>query len=262
MDLGLKGKTAVVTGAARGMGRALALGYAEQGVNVVLLDINREGIGKTAEELAAKGVKARPLAVDMSDMEDVLRVVSLIDEETERVDILGNCAGISASGLMKDVELDEWDRVMNVNLKSTFLLSREIAKMMIRDGVEGGKIVSISSQASKIGERGNGVYCVSKAGMNMLTQVLALELAEHGICVNAVCPGYVDTEMMRLVWEKRGPIEGMTPEAYGRTLIDQVPMKRLAGPDEIADTMVFLSSGRSGYTTGQSVTVAGGRTLI
>jgi NAD(P)-dependent dehydrogenase (short-subunit alcohol dehydrogenase family) len=262
MDLGMKGRTAVVTGAARGMGKALAVSYAKQGVNVVLMDINKEGIDAAAEEIAGMGVKAWVVPVDMSNMQDVLKAVKTIDEITDSVEILGNCAGISTSKLMNDVELDEWDRVMNVNLKSTFLLSREVAKLMIRDGVKNGKIISISSQASKIGELGNGVYCVSKAAMNMLAQVMALELAEHGICVNTVCPGYVNTEMIRLVFEKRGPIEGMTPEEYGQTLIDQVPLKRLCEPEEIADTMVFLSSDYSNYTTGQSITVAGGKTLI
>jgi NAD(P)-dependent dehydrogenase (short-subunit alcohol dehydrogenase family) len=164
--------------------------------------------------------------------------------------------------LFIDVEEDEWDRVMNINLKSIFLLSREVAKMMIRDKVKTGKIVSISSQASKIGELGNGVYCISKAGVNMLTQVLALELAEHGISVNAVCPGYVNTEMMQLVFQKRGPLEGMTPEEYEESLVSKVPMGRMASPEEIASLMIYLSSEESSYITGSSITIAGGKTLI
>ncbi|MEH7486229.1 SDR family NAD(P)-dependent oxidoreductase, partial [Priestia megaterium] len=127
---------------------------------------------------------------------------------------------------------------------------------------ENGKIVSISSQASKIGELGNGAYCASKAGVNSLTQVLALELAQYGITVNAVCPGFVDTEMLRDVLQKRSVIEGKAPEEYEMMLTNQVPLGKLALPEEIAEFMLFLSSEKANYITGTSMTIAGGKTLI
>ena len=151
---------------------------------------------------------------------------------------------------------------MNVNLKSIYLLSQKVAKNMITNKVKSGKIVNISSQASKIGEYGNGVYCISKAGVNMLTQVLGLELAEHGISVTAVCPGYVNTEMIQEVFQKRGPLEGMTPKEYEKSLTDLVPLKRLVEPEEIAEFILYLSSDKADYITGVSLTIAGGRTLI
>jgi len=258
----LEGKLCVVTGAARGMGKALAIKYAENGANVVLMDLNKEGVEAAAKEIEAMGVKALPLAVDVASSREIDHAINEIESKFTKIDVLANCAGISTSRLMLDVEEAEWDRVLNVNLKSAFMLSRRVAQNMIKNKVENGKIVSISSQASKIGELGNGVYCVSKAGLNMLTQILALELAEYEIAVNAVCPGYVNTEMVQQVFQKRGPLEGMTPKEYEKTLTDKVPMKRMAEPEEIADFMLFLSSEKANYITGVSLTIAGGKTLI
>lgn len=258
----LEGKLCVVTGAARGMGKSLALKYAENGANVVLMDLSKEGLEAAAKEIEAMGVKALPLMVDVASSKEIDAAISEIESKFTKIDVLANCAGISTSRKMIDVEESEWDKVMNVNLKSAYLLSKRVAQNMIKNKVQNGKIVSISSQASKIGELGNGVYCVSKAGMNMLTQILGLELAEYGISVNAVCPGYVNTEMVQQVFQKRGPLEGMTPKEYEKTLTDTVPMKRMAEPEEIADFMVYLSTDKANYITGVSLTIAGGRTLI
>jgi NAD(P)-dependent dehydrogenase (short-subunit alcohol dehydrogenase family) len=262
MEKLLAGKLCIVTGAARGMGRSLALKYAEHGANVVLMDLNKDGLEATAKGIAAIGVKALPLAVDVASAQEIDNAINDIESKFTKIDVLANCAGISTSRLMINVEEAEWDRVFNVNLKAAFMLSRRVAQNMIKHKVENGKILSISSQAAKIGELGNGVYCVSKAGLNMLTQILSLELAEYGIAVNSVCPGYVNTEMVQQVFQKRGPLEGMTPKEYEKTLTDQVPMKRMAEPEEIADFMLFLSSDKANYITGVSLTIAGGKTLI
>ncbi len=262
MDRKFTGKRAIITGAASGMGKALSLKYAENGADIIVIDIDSAGLEKTVLEVKKYGVEVFSIVVDMSKPAEIMDSVKVINTKGFKIDILANCAGISTSKMFIDVEEDEWDRVMNINLKSIFLLSCEVAKMMIRDKVKTGKIVSISSKASKIGELGNGVYCISKAGVNMLTQVLALELAEHGISVNAVCPGYVNTEMMQLVFQKRGPLEGMTPEEYEESLVSKVPMGRMASPEEIASLMIYLSSEESSYITGSSITIAGGKTLI
>jgi NAD(P)-dependent dehydrogenase (short-subunit alcohol dehydrogenase family) len=260
MDRQFEGKTALITGAARGMGRTLALKYAENGADIIIFDINEEGLSQTRQEALRYGVKVYSNVVDMSKPAEVINAIR--EFSTQPIHILANCAGVSTSRLLIDVEESEWDWVLNINLKSIFLLSREVAKMMIKNKIENGKIVSISSQASKIGELGNGAYCVSKAGVNMLTQVLALELAEYGISVNAVCPGYVNTEMMQEVFRKRGPIEGMTPEEYEKALVSKVPMGRMAESEEIASLMVFLSSNEANYITGMAITIAGGKTLL
>ena len=135
-------------------------------------------------------------------------------------------------------------------------------KNIQKAGKKKGHIVSISSQASKIGEYGNGVYSISKAGVNMLTQILGLEYAELGITVNAVCPGFVNTEMMQEVFKKRGPIEGMTPEEYEKALTAKIPYGRMCEPYEGAELMTFRASERADYITGVTITVAGGSTLI
>ncbi|EGO63017.1 SDR family NAD(P)-dependent oxidoreductase [Acetonema longum] len=262
MEKLLTGKLCVVTGAARGMGRSLAIKYAEHGANVALIDLNKEGLEMAAKEVEAKGVQALPLVMDVAAAQEIDSAIRAIESKFIKIDVLANCAGISTSRLLVDVEEAEWDKVLNINLKAVYLLSRRAARNMIQNKVQNGKIVSISSQASKIGEFGNGVYCISKAGLNMLTQILGLELAEYGIAVTAVCPGYVNTEMVQQVFRKRGPLEGMTPEEYEKTLTNTVPMKRMAEPEEIADLMVYLSSGKANYITGVSVTIAGGRTLI
>jgi NAD(P)-dependent dehydrogenase (short-subunit alcohol dehydrogenase family) len=198
----------------------------------------------------------------MSDFPAVRKVMAGIDSQFGAIQIMANCAGISTSGLLCDVPEEMWDRVININLKSIFIASTLAARNMITNKVKNGRIVNISSQASKIGELGNGVYCVSKAGVNMMTQVLGLELAEHGIAVSAVCPGYVDTEIMQKVFHERGPLEGMTPAEYEEKLTSMVPMRRMVSPEEVADFMLFLSSDKAGYITGVSLTIAGGKTLI
>ncbi|MUG72328.1 glucose 1-dehydrogenase [Paenibacillus validus] len=258
----LEGKICMVTGAARGMGKALAMKYAEHGANVVLMDVNKESVEAAAKEIEALGVQALPLKVDVTSSLEINHALDEVESRFTAIDVLANCAGISTSSLILDVEEEEWDRVFNVNLKSVYLLSRRVAKNMINNNVKNGKIITISSQASKIGELGNGPYSASKAGVNSLTQVLGLELAEYGIAVNAVCPGYVNTEMIQQVFQKRGPIEGMTPKEYEETLTSQVPMKRMAEPEEIAEFMLFLSSEKANYITGVSLTIAGGKTII
>jgi NAD(P)-dependent dehydrogenase (short-subunit alcohol dehydrogenase family) len=262
MEKKLTGKTCIVTGAARGIGKALATKYAEQGANVVLMDLNKDMVEATAKEMADLGATVLPLVVNVTSSQDINEAIKEVESHFTKIDILANCAGISTSRLILDIEEAEWDAVFNVNLKSVYLLSKAVGRNMIKNEVKNGKIVSISSQASKVGELGNGAYCASKAGLNSLTQVLALELAQYGISVNAVCPGFVDTEMLQEVFQKRSSIEGKAPAEYEELLTSQVPMGRLAKPSEIADLMLFLSSESANYITGTAMTIAGGKTLI
>jgi len=259
----LTGKSCIVTGSARGIGKAVAMKFAENGVNVVMMDINRGLLESSAKEVAEKyDVKTCPIYVDAVSTVSINEAMDESERLAGPVDILANCAGISTSKKMIDVEDPEWDRVFNINLRSVFTFSKRFAKALQKAGKKGGHIVSISSQASKLGEYGNGVYSISKAGINMLTQVLGLEFAELGITVNAVCPGYVNTEMMQEVFKKRGPIEGMTPQEYEQALTARIPFGRMCEPEEVAELMAFLASPRADYITGVTVTVAGGSTLI
>lgn len=259
----LQGKTCLVTGSARGIGRAVAAKMAENGADVVMMDIREDMLRQSAKEIADEyAVKTYPIKVDATSSESIHHAMDQAFKAAKTIDVLANCAGISTSNMLIHVEDAEWDRVFNVNLRAIFTFSKLFARHRIEANEKGGKIVSISSQASKIGEYGNGVYSISKAGVNMLTQVLGLELAQYGISVTAVCPGYVNTEMMQEVFQKRGPLEGMSPDAYREKLTGGIPFGRMCEPTEVAELMTFLASDRAEYITGVTVTIAGGTTII
>jgi NAD(P)-dependent dehydrogenase (short-subunit alcohol dehydrogenase family) len=255
----LTNRVAFVTGAAKGIGKATALTLAGYGADVAVVDVLKD-VERTADEIRALGRKSAGILMDVTRKEQVDSAVKVAVQQFKKIDILVNCAGIVTSSLLVDLDEETWDRIMNVNLKGVFLVTQAVTKEMIKAGY--GKIVNFSSQASKIGEAGNGPYCASKAAINVLTQVLALELAAYNINVNAVCPGYTDTEIMQQVFQKRGPLEGMSPEEYEAKLLAGVPLKRMARPEEIGELVAFLSSDRAGYITGITVTIAGGKVLF
>lgn len=257
----LKNKVVIVTGAAQGIGKATALILAKYGANIVTADIKTGNIIKVVEKIEALGRRGLVVTMDVSNKEQVNNAVTKVIEKFGKIDILVNCAGIVNSSLIVDLSEDIWDKVMDVNAKGAFLVSQAVAKEMIKNSIK-GKIVNISSQAAKVGEAGNGVYCASKAAVSMLTQVLALELASYGINVNAICPGYTDTEIMQQIFQKRGPIEEMTPEQYKEKLLLNVPLNRMAKPEEIAELVAFLVSDKSKYITGVAITIAGGKILF
>ena len=258
-----KGRLCAVTGAARGIGRVSAAKFAEYGADVVMVDINKELLEKSAKEIAAQyGVNTYAYAVDISNADACTQFVDDVNDKIGVVDVLANCAGISVAKYMIDLTLPEWERVININLRSVWILSQLFARQLRDSGKSRGHIVTISSQASKIGESANGVYSISKAGINSMTQVLGLEYAQYGISVTAVCPGYVDTEMVQDVFQKRSLVEGKTPEEYERELTSGVALGRMCQPEEVADLMAFLAGGRADYITGVTVTIAGGKTLI
>lgn len=258
-----KGRLCIATGAARGIGKACAEKFAAYGGDVIMVDINKDVLENSAAEIARKyGVKTYPYAVDISSFEACEQFMADVNANIGVVDVLANCAGITVAKHMIDLTPADWERVMNVNLRSIWCLSQLFAKQLKESDKTKGNIVSISSQASKIGESANGVYSISKAGINSLTQVLGLEYAEYGISVSAVCPGYVNTEMVQEVFQKRSLVEGKTPEEYEKELTSGVAMGRMCEPCEVADLMAFLAGGRADYITGVTVTIAGGKTLI
>lgn len=258
-----QGKVCIVTGAARGIGRACAAKFAEYGADVVLVDINAALLERSAAEIAQTyGHRTWAYATDISDLSALDALMARVHEEAGVVHVLANCAGVTVSKTLLDVTPSDWARVMDIDLRAIWYLSQLFTRQLIAAQQTGGHIVSISSQASKIGEYGNGVYSIAKAGINSLTQVLGLELAQYGISVTAVCPGYVNTEMVQEVFQKRSAVEGMSPAEYEKSLTSGVAMGRMCEPEEVAELMSFLAGGRGDYITGVTVTIAGGKTLI
>lgn len=248
----LKGKTALVTGGYKGIGRAVAETYAEAGANVAVVARNLLGCQEAAREIAGKyGVKAVGKSLDVGDSKRVDGVVQEVVGELGRIDILVNSAGIPGSEKpvlkMTDADMDE---VMNVDFRGTFLVSRAVAQVMVRQ--KGGKIINVSSILGKIAARNMAGYCASKAAVIQLTRVMALELARDNIQVNALCPGYVLTEFNR---------DFFASEA-GKGLVKRmIPLNRVGTLDELRSTALYLATCPP-FLTGAEVYIDGGHTLI
>jgi NAD(P)-dependent dehydrogenase (short-subunit alcohol dehydrogenase family) len=245
----LDGKTAIVTGARRGIGRATALALAREGANVVVSDTNQEGCQTVVDELEELGRKGLALKCDVSSSDEVDGMVKRTVAEFGGVDILVNNAGILAFKPFLELTDEDWDRTLNVNLKGQFLCARAAAKEMVKN--KWGRIINIAS----ISSGGCGIafpliahYTASKGGVVALTEALALELTSQGINVNAICPGAIDTDMAKGV--KEG---GQLAQVLAR-----IPKGRLGQPEEIASLAVFLASGESDYISGAAIVIDGG----
>lgn len=235
-------KTAIVTGAGVGIGRGIAVAMAQEGYDVVVADIDEENSRKVADELAAFGSKSLAVKCDVSNAADVERLFALTAEEFGKVDVLVNNAGIYPFVAFEKMQESDWDKVMDVNLKSIFLCSKEALKTM----PEGGRIIDISSVASMMGFAGLVHYCATKGGVNGMVRALALEMAPKNITVNAVAPGAIQT-----------PGAQMSEEVTNQTLT-MIPLARMGQPEDIANAVVFLASEKSSYITGQVIVVDGG----
>lgn len=242
----LENKIALVTGGARGIGRAISLAFASEGAHVAFSDLQiGDEANKTKELIQANGVRALALQSDVRDFALTQAVVDDVVKEFKRIDILVNNAGITRDNLIMRMTEEEWDLVLDTNLKGTFNYCRAVSKHMI--GQREGKIINISSVVGLIGNPGQVNYSASKAGMIGLTKTLAKELASRNIQVNAVAPGFVETSMT----------EKLTPQQREALLV-MIPMKRTAQPEEIAGVVVFLASPAARYITGQVLCVDGG----
>ncbi|HWQ77781.1 MAG TPA: SDR family NAD(P)-dependent oxidoreductase [Anaerovoracaceae bacterium] len=236
-------RTAVVTGAGQGIGKAVALGLAEEGANVVVADINLNHAEETCGEARQWGVEAIPVKCDISDIADTEKMVADVVRRFGHIDILVNNAGISRNVLLEDMTESEWDQMMNVNLKGMFFLTRRAFLEMKKAG-RGGKIVNVASIAGERGGLYAGMhYSASKAGVIVLTKCFAMQGGPHNITANAVSPGTVDTEITRRLKQK----------------IDDVPMGRMATAEEVADAVVFLASDKASYINGVTLDINGGQ---
>lgn len=245
--MSLKNKTAIVTGARRGIGKGIALALAKEGCNVVISDIDEKNCEAVAEEVRKLGPKALAVQCDVTKKEEVENLFSKTVEEFGQLDILVNNAGIFPFVPFAQMKEEDWDKVMNVNLKSIFFCSKEAAKIL----PEGGRIVNISSIASFVGFEGLVHYCATKGAINAMIRALALELAPKKITVNAVAPGAIETP---------GASVAATEESKKQT-IAMIPLARMGQPEDIANAVVFLASEKANYITGQTIIVDGGWTL-
>ncbi|MDH5686381.1 MAG: SDR family oxidoreductase [Candidatus Bathyarchaeota archaeon] len=242
----LKGKVALVTGAGRGIGKAAAILLAKEGANVVVNDVDLQSAKETAGDIRSIGCEALPVEADISDKTEVVRMVETVIKNFTKIDILVNNAGIFSSVPLIDMTEDEWDKMMDVNLKGVFLCSQAAMKFMIKQ--RSGKIVNIASLAGKVGGIYAGAhYAASKAGVICLTKSLAKQLAQYNINVNAVAPALIETDMMK-DW----------PKQIRESLLRQVPLGRFGAPDEVAETVLFLVSEGANYITGATIDVNGG----
>ena len=243
----LRDRVATVTGAERGIGRAIALAFAREGAAVLVADLAPERAGAVAAEIAAGGGRADALAIDVADPADARRLADEALRRHGRLAVHVNNAGISINAPFVDTALEDWERVLRVNLTGAFLCGQAAARAMIARGT-GGRIVNIASLSGQRGGTARAAYGASKAGLELLTRVMAVELATHGINVNAIAPGPIETEMARRVHD------AATRRAYGAL----VPLRRYGRPEEIADAAVFLASDESRYVTGHTLNVDGG----
>jgi 3-oxoacyl-[acyl-carrier protein] reductase len=241
----LQNKLALVTGGAQGIGKTIGEELTKAGAHVVLGDVNLEGAQVTAEAINNNGGSASAIKIDVSNATEVQQVFDFIMKDKKPVDIVVNNAGITRDGLMLRMKEIDWDLVLDINLKGSFLCSQQAVKQMMKQ--KSGVIVNISSIVGVMGNFGQANYSASKAGVIGLTKTLAREVASRGIRVNAVAPGFIDTEMTRNL-----------DETIRQKLIEQIPLSRLGLPEDVARCVSFLVSDKSSYITGQVINLNGG----
>jgi len=245
----LKGKTAVVTGSGRGIGRAVALKLADLGVNVVL---NATQGSRTVDEvekgISARGVGCAVVRADVRNTAEAEKIIQTAVERFGRVDILVNNAGITRDNLIIRMSEQEWDDVLDTNLKGTFNCIKAVSRIMLKQ--KSGRIINITSVSGIVGAAGQANYSSSKAGVIGLTKACAKELASRGITVNALAPGLIDTDMTKV-------LSGEIKEEYMRN----IPLKRLGTPEDVANAVAFLASDEAGYITGQIINIDGGMVM-
>ena len=248
----LEGRTAIVTGAGSGIGRAIALGFAREGAGVVTADLNREAADRAAAEIVAAGGRALGVRVDVADRASNEAMLAAALAEFDRVHILANNAGVSGRAHFLEMTEAEWDRVLGVNLRGQFLCGQVVARHLAAEG--GGSIINTSSQLAEGAANPNSShYLASKGGSRMLTRAMAVDLAPHGIRVNALAPGLTVTALTR---DRLAADPDWRDWALGR-----IPLGRLGEPEDLVGAAVFLASDESRYMTGASLVVDGGYTI-
>jgi 3-oxoacyl-[acyl-carrier protein] reductase len=240
-----KGQRALVTGGARGIGRAIAEGLARKGADIAIADVSLDSAQAAAKELSALGIRAMALKLDVSKSEEVAKSFEEIVKEFGRLDIVINNAGITRDGLILRMKEEDWDAVININLKGVFLCSKEAVKVMVKQKY--GRIVNIASVVAFMGNPGQANYSASKAGIVGLTKTTAREYASRGVTVNAVAPGFISTAMTDALAEN-----------VRQEMLKSIPAGKFGAVEDVANAVMFLASPGSGYITGQVIHVNGG----
>jgi 3-oxoacyl-[acyl-carrier protein] reductase len=244
-EMKLKDLNVLITGAAQGIGKAIAVGMAKEGANIAIADTNIEKAETTAHEIEAMGVKSLAIKLDVSKQSEVALAFEAVIKKFGRLDILVNNAGITRDALVLRMKDDDWDAVVNINLKGTFLCSKEAVKLMTKQ--QYGKIISISSVVAFTGNPGQVNYSASKAGIVGLTKTIAKEYAIRGIRANAVAPGFIQTSMTEAI-----------PEKIKEEMKRSIPLGHFGTPEDVAMAVIFLASKEADYITGQVFHINGG----
>ncbi len=245
----LKDKVALVTGGARGIGKAIAMTLARAGADIIIADVNLEEAQKTAGEIEGLGRKSMAISVDVTDYTKVEEAVNKILDKFTKLDILINNAGITKDNLLLRMGQQEWDAVLNVNLKGSFNCLKAVSRPMVKQ--RSGKIVNIASIIGIIGNPGQANYSASKAGLIALTKTAAKELASRNINVNAIAPGFIQTDMTAKL-----------PAELQQKMKEAIPLDKFGTPDDVAAACLFLASEDSAYITGQTIVVDGGMVMV
>lgn len=253
----LQGQAAIVTGAGRNIGRAIALELASMGADIVVAEMDEATGRRTADEVKKLGRRALALRTDVTRMADLQAMADRTMAEWGRIDILVNNAGIHRSMHTADVTEADWDRLLAVNAKGVFFASQAVLQHMVK--ARRGNIISLASMAGKIGLKTSLVYGITKAAVISMTKSLALAHADDGVRANCVCPGIVETDMIFQVDREAGEgLMGLKPGEYLKQRVEQIPLGRIEKPEDVANLVGFLASSKSSYMTGQAINVTGG----
>ena len=248
MKFNLKNKIAIVTGASQGIGKIIAFELAKSGAHVVCISRNKKAIESTVDEITQNNGKASTFPCDVSDSDAFMKIILEIIEKNDKIDILVNNAGITRDSILVRMSNEDWDDVINTNLKGAFSCTKAVMRYMMKNKF--GRIINITSIVGLTGNAGQANYAASKAGLIGMTKSIAKEVASRGITANCIAPGWIETSMTDILNEE-----------VKNKLLSQIPVGKIGSPDDIANTVIFLASDEAGYITGQTITVDGGRII-